>query len=320
MGGRLQGMMCRLQSLAPSPEYLNYEDGKFSKSRGVGVFGDMAQDTGIPADIWRFYLLFLRPEGQDSTFSWTDLMLKNNSELLNNLGNFVNRYRAGPAGGARCRGVCRGWELGQAVDVGGDGPGLAYGAVRESGGDVADSPSPHPGPGCSSVSSSAGASPTWSWARTTSGCWLTSPWSCASTTSCWRRSGASRGLRGTGGMALARPCPAAVSVRWGAQSGQPPGTPLPCVGLCQEGVAWGGTWGVADRRGVRAPCSQGQQAGEIPSPAHRGGWLAGLVHVLRVHPVAVSGVGQESPPGQIGRDFHLPLQQGTWADLNSRQW
>uniref|UniRef100_A0A8C5PFC3 Methionine--tRNA ligase, cytoplasmic n=1 Tax=Leptobrachium leishanense TaxID=445787 RepID=A0A8C5PFC3_9ANUR len=72
-------------------EYLNYEDGKFSKSRGVGVFGDMAQETGIPADIWRFYLLYVRPEGQDSAFSWSDLMLKNNSELLNNLGNFVNR-------------------------------------------------------------------------------------------------------------------------------------------------------------------------------------------------------------------------------------
>ncbi|XP_054519113.1 methionine--tRNA ligase, cytoplasmic isoform X3 [Pan troglodytes] len=72
-------------------EYLNYEDGKFSKSRGVGVFGDMAQDTGIPADIWRFYLLYIRPEGQDSAFSWTDLLLKNNSELLNNLGNFINR-------------------------------------------------------------------------------------------------------------------------------------------------------------------------------------------------------------------------------------
>ncbi|NWX08603.1 SYMC protein, partial [Caloenas nicobarica] len=65
--------------------------GKFSKSRGVGVFGDMAKDTGIPADIWRFYLLYLRPEGQDSAFSWSDLMLKNNSELLNNLGNFINR-------------------------------------------------------------------------------------------------------------------------------------------------------------------------------------------------------------------------------------
>ncbi|XP_052021421.1 methionine--tRNA ligase, cytoplasmic [Apodemus sylvaticus] len=72
-------------------EYLNYEDGKFSKSRGVGVFGDMAQDTGIPADIWRFYLLYIRPEGQDSAFSWTDLLIKNNSELLNNLGNFINR-------------------------------------------------------------------------------------------------------------------------------------------------------------------------------------------------------------------------------------
>ncbi|XP_019346961.2 methionine--tRNA ligase, cytoplasmic isoform X2 [Alligator mississippiensis] len=72
-------------------EYLNYEDGKFSKSRGVGVFGDMAKDTGIPADVWRFYLLSLRPEGQDSAFSWADLLLRNNSELLNNLGNFVNR-------------------------------------------------------------------------------------------------------------------------------------------------------------------------------------------------------------------------------------
>ncbi|XP_030632101.1 methionine--tRNA ligase, cytoplasmic [Chanos chanos] len=72
-------------------EYLNYEDTKFSKSRGVGVFGDMAKDTGIPSDIWRFYLLYVRPEGQDSAFSWADMALKNNSELLNNLGNFINR-------------------------------------------------------------------------------------------------------------------------------------------------------------------------------------------------------------------------------------
>ncbi|XP_019952461.2 methionine--tRNA ligase, cytoplasmic [Paralichthys olivaceus] len=72
-------------------EYLNYEDTKFSKSRGTGVFGDMAKDTGIPSDVWRFYLLFVRPEGQDSAFSWADMALKNNSELLNNLGNFINR-------------------------------------------------------------------------------------------------------------------------------------------------------------------------------------------------------------------------------------
>lgn len=72
-------------------EYLNYEDTKFSKSRGVGVFGDMAKDTDIPCDVWRFYLLYVRPEGQDSAFSWADLATKNNSELLNNLGNFINR-------------------------------------------------------------------------------------------------------------------------------------------------------------------------------------------------------------------------------------
>ena len=45
-------------------EYLNYEDGKFSKSRGVGVFGNNAKDSGIPADIFRFYLLYIRPENQ----------------------------------------------------------------------------------------------------------------------------------------------------------------------------------------------------------------------------------------------------------------
>nr|XP_020468619.1 methionine--tRNA ligase, cytoplasmic isoform X2 [Monopterus albus] len=72
-------------------EYLNYEDTKFSKSRGVGVFGDMAMDTDIPSDVWRFYLLYVRPEGQDSAFSWADMAMKNNSELLNNLGNFINR-------------------------------------------------------------------------------------------------------------------------------------------------------------------------------------------------------------------------------------
>lgn len=72
-------------------EYLNYEDTKFSKSRGIGVFGTDARDTGIPADVWRFYLAYVRPEGQDSNFNWVDLATKNNSELLNNLGNFVNR-------------------------------------------------------------------------------------------------------------------------------------------------------------------------------------------------------------------------------------
>lgn len=72
-------------------EYLNYEEGKFSKSRGVGVFGNDAQDTGIPSDVWRFYLASIRPETSDSSFSWTELGTRNNSELLNNLGNFCHR-------------------------------------------------------------------------------------------------------------------------------------------------------------------------------------------------------------------------------------
>jgi methionyl-tRNA synthetase len=45
-------------------EYLNYEDGKFSKSRGTGVFGNQAKETGISADVFRFYLLYVRPESQ----------------------------------------------------------------------------------------------------------------------------------------------------------------------------------------------------------------------------------------------------------------
>ncbi|QDS76269.1 hypothetical protein FKW77_001662 [Venturia effusa] len=72
-------------------EYLNYEGGKFSKSRGVGVFGNNAQATGVPADIWRFYLLSHRPETSDSEFEWAAFISGNNDVLLKNLGNLVNR-------------------------------------------------------------------------------------------------------------------------------------------------------------------------------------------------------------------------------------
>ena len=58
----------------------------------MGVFGTDAMSTGIPADIYRFYLLYVRPETQDSVFSWDDFSSKVNAELVNNLGNFINRY------------------------------------------------------------------------------------------------------------------------------------------------------------------------------------------------------------------------------------
>jgi len=72
-------------------EYLNYEDDKFSKSRGIGVFGDNAKETGIGPDEWRYYLMNNRPEKTDTTFTWKDLQEKINNELAGNLGNLVNR-------------------------------------------------------------------------------------------------------------------------------------------------------------------------------------------------------------------------------------
>ncbi|KAL9011656.1 MAG: hypothetical protein Q9173_003516 [Seirophora scorigena] len=72
-------------------EYLNYEGGKFSKSRGVGVFGNNARDTKVAADVWRYYLLKNRPETGDTQFEWRSFIENNNSELLAKLGNLVNR-------------------------------------------------------------------------------------------------------------------------------------------------------------------------------------------------------------------------------------
>ncbi len=72
-------------------EYLQHEDGKFSKSRGTGLFADDALASGIPSDVYRYYLLINRPETSDTTFAWKDLQDKLNNELLANLGNLVNR-------------------------------------------------------------------------------------------------------------------------------------------------------------------------------------------------------------------------------------
>lgn len=83
-------------------EYLNYDKDKFSKGRGIGVFGNDAKLTGIPVEVWRYYLLTNRPEGSDTEFTWSDLQTKLRSELVGNLGNFINRvlsFIAKPPGG-----------------------------------------------------------------------------------------------------------------------------------------------------------------------------------------------------------------------------
>jgi methionyl-tRNA synthetase len=74
-----------------STEYLNYEGGKFSKSKGVGVFGTDAVESGIPADVWRFFIFYNRPERGDYNFTWSEFQDRVNGELIGNLGNLANR-------------------------------------------------------------------------------------------------------------------------------------------------------------------------------------------------------------------------------------
>jgi methionyl-tRNA synthetase len=48
-------------------------------------------ESGIDVAIWRYTLLSIRPETGDSMFTWGELGMKTNSELLANFGNFINR-------------------------------------------------------------------------------------------------------------------------------------------------------------------------------------------------------------------------------------
>jgi methionyl-tRNA synthetase len=72
-------------------EYLNYEGGKFSKSKNTGVFGADVLKEGISPHIWRYYLLATRPETVDAEFQWEDFVSKTNTEFVANVGNFVYR-------------------------------------------------------------------------------------------------------------------------------------------------------------------------------------------------------------------------------------
>ena len=72
-------------------EYLNWIGGEsFSKSRGVGLYGDDALRV-MDAELWRFYLLYNRPEGRDVNFSWEELEKAVNGILISNIANLINR-------------------------------------------------------------------------------------------------------------------------------------------------------------------------------------------------------------------------------------
>jgi methionyl-tRNA synthetase len=74
----------------PANQYVNLEGKQFSKSKGWYVDADEAIDQ-FGSDALRFYLTSLIPETSDSSFTWKGMELKINSELANNIGNFINR-------------------------------------------------------------------------------------------------------------------------------------------------------------------------------------------------------------------------------------
>ncbi|MCU0413839.1 MAG: methionine--tRNA ligase, partial [Ignavibacteriaceae bacterium] len=74
----------------PANEFLNFEGKKFSKSRGWGIDVDEFLNL-FPADLLRYTLAANLPETRDTDFYWKEFQLRNNSELADILGNFINR-------------------------------------------------------------------------------------------------------------------------------------------------------------------------------------------------------------------------------------
>ncbi|MBM1631416.1 methionine--tRNA ligase [Sulfitobacter mediterraneus] len=80
----------KLVDYIKSFNYLNYDGGQFSTSRGRGVFMDQALEL-LPADYWRWWLLSHAPETSDAEFTWENFQTSVNKDLADVLGNFVSR-------------------------------------------------------------------------------------------------------------------------------------------------------------------------------------------------------------------------------------
>jgi len=85
------GQAYHLPDQIAATEYLTWIGGEsFSKTRGVGLYCDDALDV-MDAEYWRFYLLYNRPEGRDTSFSWEELDKAINGILISNVANLINR-------------------------------------------------------------------------------------------------------------------------------------------------------------------------------------------------------------------------------------
>ena len=80
----------KLVDYIKSFNYLNYDGGQFSTSRGRGVFMDQALEI-LPSDYWRWWLLSHAPETSDAEFTWDAFQQDVNKDLADVLGNFVSR-------------------------------------------------------------------------------------------------------------------------------------------------------------------------------------------------------------------------------------
>jgi methionyl-tRNA synthetase len=74
----------------PANEFLNLEGRKFSTSRNFAVWLHEYLER-FPPDPLRYTLAANMPEGKDADFSWKDFQARNNNELADILGNFINR-------------------------------------------------------------------------------------------------------------------------------------------------------------------------------------------------------------------------------------
>jgi methionyl-tRNA synthetase len=76
----------------PANEFLNLESDKISTSRNWAVWlHEYLEEFPGKQDVLRYVLCSNAPETKDNDFTWKDFQLKNNSELVAILGNFVNR-------------------------------------------------------------------------------------------------------------------------------------------------------------------------------------------------------------------------------------
>jgi methionyl-tRNA synthetase len=76
----------------PANEFLNIEGEKVSTSRNWAVWvHEYLKDFPGCEDVLRYVLCANAPETKDNDFTWKDFQDRNNSELVNIFGNFVNR-------------------------------------------------------------------------------------------------------------------------------------------------------------------------------------------------------------------------------------